>query len=75
MELPAFVEFSEPVGALGIVRGDRVWVTGYSATLVRSLSVNDLHRHLHLSEVARVGGSPSPAREVGLDHPGLGPPS
>ena len=75
IDLPAFVEFKSPVESLGIAAGDRVWVTDYGATLARSLPINDLHRHLHLAQVVRVGESPSLVREVDLDHPGASRPS
>ena len=48
MQLPAFVEFTEPVPSLDIKAGDRVWVTRYGATLARSLDFKQVHLHLHL---------------------------
>ena len=49
MQLPAFVEFTEPVPSLDIKAGDRVWVTRYGATLARSLDFKQVHLHLHLA--------------------------
>ena len=50
MQLPAFVEFAEPVPSLGVEAGDRAWVTQYSATLVRTLEVSQVRPHLHLAK-------------------------
>ena len=50
MELPAFVEFTEDVLSLDIKAGDRVWVTSYSTTLVRSLPFTVVKPHLHLTK-------------------------
>jgi len=55
MKLPTFIEFTEPVPSLDIRTGDRVWVTEYSAVLVRSLTESELYPHLHLTTPIQLG--------------------
>ena len=50
MQLPAFVEFIEPVPSLDIKAGDRAWVTRDSATLVRSIKFDQIYPQLDLSK-------------------------